>query len=105
MFLAVSLFPASALAQQPSAPTGAPPPDAKALVEAPKEGAKEPELEDKVDGTTITLSSGGLLTTGNSRLLAATANGAYETRFDNNGIGASILGNYGQELRRERRST
>lgn len=34
--------------------------------------------------------------TGNSRQLAGTANGAFDTRWSNNGIGAAILGNYGQ---------
>jgi putative salt-induced outer membrane protein YdiY len=33
-------------------------------------------------------------TTGNSRQLAATANGAVETRFDSNGLGFSVLANY-----------
>jgi Protein of unknown function, DUF481 len=78
------------------APTGAPPAEAKALVEAPKEGAAAPEIASTVDGTTMTLASGGLLTTGNARLLAVTANGAFETRFHDNGIGVSLLGNYGQ---------
>ena len=69
---------------------------AKALVEAPKGPPDEPKADKKVDGTTITLSSGGLLTTGNSSLLALTANGAFETRTDANGFGGSLLGNYGQ---------
>jgi putative salt-induced outer membrane protein YdiY len=82
-----------ALAQQ--APTGAPPPDAKAVVEAPKEG-EAPKIAKKVDGTTISVSAGGLLTTGNSRLVALSGNGVYETRWNDNGFGASLMGNYGQ---------
>ncbi len=78
------------------APRGAPPPDAKALVEAPKEGAVEPKYERPVDGTTASLAAGGLLTSGNSRLFAVTANGAVETRTDNNGFGAALLANYGE---------
>lgn len=63
---------------------------------APKAGPEAPQAEDKLDGTSATLAAGGMLTTGNSRLLAATVNGAFENRFDNNGIGASLLGNYGR---------
>jgi putative salt-induced outer membrane protein len=90
-----TLLPALAGAQ-PGEPTGAPPPEAKELVAAPKAGAEAPKAEEKLDGTSVTLAAGGMLTTGNSRLLAATTNGAFETRFDNNGIGASLLFNYGR---------
>jgi len=83
-------------APRAEAQDGAPPPDEKAVVEAPKDEKKAPEIESKVDGTTVTLSAGGMLSTGNSRLFAATANGMFETRFDDNGIGASLLGNYGR---------
>src|SRR5450432_4136579 len=76
-------------------PTGAPPPDAKPLVETPKE-TDAPKIEKKVDGTSVSVSAGGLLSTGNSRLLALSGNGIFEKRFDNNGIGASLIGNYGQ---------
>jgi putative salt-induced outer membrane protein YdiY len=76
-------------------PSGAPPPEAKVLVEAPKEN-EAPKIEKKVDGTTVSVSAGGLLTTGNARLLAFSGNGIFETRFHDNGIGASVLGNYGQ---------
>ena len=77
------------------APTGAPPPEAKAIVEAPKEG-DAPKIQSTLDGTSASISAGGLLSTGNSRLLALSGNGVYDTRFDSNGVGASILGNYGQ---------
>ncbi len=89
----VASYSTTALAQD--APTGAPPPEAKALVEAPKE-SEAPKIAQKVDGTTVSLSAGGLLTTGNARLLAVSGNGVYETRFHDNGIGLSVLGNYGQ---------
>jgi putative salt-induced outer membrane protein len=79
-----------------SAPTGAPPAEAKAVVDAPKGPGDAPKIESKTDGTSITLSAGGQGSTGNSRLLALTANGAFDTRFDNNGIGASVLANYGR---------
>jgi putative salt-induced outer membrane protein len=88
-----TLAASSSLAQ--SAPTGAAPADEKALVSAPK-ADEEPAIDKKLDGTTVAVSAGGLLSSGNSRLLAGTLNGAFETRFHDNGIGASILGNYGQ---------
>ncbi len=92
---AVVLHAAPSFAQEPAAPTGAPPAEAKALVEAPK-GSDAPKIEKKLDGTSITVSAGGLLTTGNARLLAFSGNGIWETRWHDNGFGASILGNYGQ---------
>ncbi len=79
-------------------PTGAPPADATALVSTPSASAKPPEVDEKskLDVTTVAVSAGGQLTTGNSRLLAGTASGDYETRFSSNGIGAKVLGNYGE---------
>ncbi len=73
----------------------APPPDATALVTAPK-GEDAPKIDAPPDGTSVTLSAGGQLATGNSRLLAITGNGVYAARYGMNGFGASILGNYGQ---------
>jgi hypothetical protein len=84
----------TASAQTP--PLGAPPPEAKALVEGPPKPGEAPKIESKTDGTSITVSAGGQAATGNSRLLAATANGAFDTRFNNNGIGISALANYGR---------
>jgi hypothetical protein len=94
--LAAVAFAGAASAQAPATPTGAPPPEAKTLVTAPKGPADVPKVEEKLDGTTVSLSTGGVLTTGNSRLLALSGNGNLETRFDNNGVGVSVLGNYGQ---------
>ncbi len=82
-------------ADPPSDPKGAPPPDAKALV-AGQKAADAPTLDKGLDGTSASVSAGGLLATGNSRLLAVTLNGGYDTRFDGNGIGAWVLGNYGR---------
>jgi putative salt-induced outer membrane protein len=82
---------------QTTPPTGAPPPDATALVTAPKDdNLSAPDLKKPLDGTSISLSAGGQLATGNTRLLAGTMNGEWDSRWGNNGIGASILGNYGQ---------
>jgi putative salt-induced outer membrane protein len=94
--LAILTLGTRASAADPPPLTAAPPDDAKALVEAPKAPGDAPALEKKLDATTASLSAGGLLTTGNSRLLAMTANGAFDTRFNGNGVGASLLANYGQ---------
>jgi putative salt-induced outer membrane protein len=72
-----------------------PPPDATAIVAAPK-GEDVPKLDAPPNGTSVTLSAGGQLATGNSRLLAITGSGVYASRYGANGFGASILGNYGQ---------
>ncbi len=82
--------------EPPSTPRGAPPPDAKAAVAAPTAPGDAPKIEKPVEGTSVALSAGALLTTGNSRLFAATANGAYDSRFGDNGVGAALLANYGQ---------
>jgi hypothetical protein len=77
-------------------PKGAPPADATALVTQSKAPGEVPDESKPVDGTTATLSAGGQLATGNSRLLAGTINGVVDSRRGANGYGASILGNYGQ---------
>jgi hypothetical protein len=76
--------------------TGAPPADSKALVDAPKGPGDVPSIAKPSDSTSATVSAGGQLATGNSRQLAATANGIFETRFGQNSFGASVLGNYGE---------
>jgi hypothetical protein len=79
------------------APTlGAPPPEARPLVERPRAPGEAPKFEHKTDGAAITLSTGGQGSTGNSRLFALSANGAFETRYNDNGFGVSVLGNYGR---------
>jgi putative salt-induced outer membrane protein YdiY len=76
---------------------GAPPPDAKAVVDAPKASEAPPDAAPTpTDDTAATVSAGGQLATGNSQLLAGTANGKLELRRGENGFGASLLGNYGQ---------
>ncbi len=76
-------------------PTGAPPADPEALVAHPATGHAAPVIE-SLDGTSIAISAGGQISTGNSQLIAGTASGEYETRFSNNGVGVSLLGNYGR---------
>jgi hypothetical protein len=90
---AAALLPARVAWAQP---TGAPPPDAKALVAAPGTGPTAPVIQDPLDVTTATVSAGGQISTGNSRQIAGTANGEVTTRFSDNGFGASLLGNYGR---------
>ena len=93
----VRAVPAALLATRLAvAQEGTPPPEAQALVAAPAAPAEAPKTEDKLDGTTASLSAGGMLVTGNSRQLALTMSGAVETLFDDNGIGFSLLGNYGR---------
>ncbi|MGH7269093.1 MAG: DUF481 domain-containing protein [Polyangiaceae bacterium] len=76
--------------------TAAPPPDAKELVSAPTAVANVPVIATPTDSTSATVSAGGQLSTGNSRLAAATANGKFDMRRGSDGFGASLLGNYGQ---------
>lgn len=92
----LALTRAASAQEAPPDPTGAPPPDAKAEVAAPKDPTATPPKIEKLDGTNVSLSAGGLLSTGNSRLLAGSVNGNFDKRWGDNGIGASILGNYGQ---------
>lgn len=93
---AAAAFAATRDARAQGAPTGAPPPEAKALVAAPKAGTNEPEKDKPVDLTQISLSAGGMLATGNSRTLALTTNGSFEVRRKANGFGGSLLFNYGE---------
>ena len=91
--IAASLVSSGALAQT----IGAPPPDATALVAAPKDPtAAAPEVFKPNDSTNVTLAAGGQLATGNSQLLAGTVNGKLDLRREENAFGASLLGNYGQ---------
>ncbi|HEX4477391.1 MAG TPA: hypothetical protein VH142_20010, partial [Polyangiaceae bacterium] len=75
---------------------GAPPPDATELVSAPKATEDAPTIEKPTHTTTATVSAGGQLATGNSRLLAGTANGKLDLRRDENGFGAALVANYGR---------
>src|SRR5580704_8655981 len=86
-------FVVPSLAQAQDVPTGAPPPDATALVAAPTDTTKAPDIAKPLDGTNVTVSAGGQLATGNSRLLAGTINGSIDSRWGMNGFGASVLGN------------
>ncbi|HEY4016344.1 MAG TPA: DUF481 domain-containing protein [Polyangiaceae bacterium] len=76
---------------------GAPPPDASSAVAAPKDpAAAAPTIASPTRETTGTVSAGGLFATGNSQLIAASLNGKFDMRRDENGFGASLVGNYGE---------
>jgi uncharacterized protein DUF481 len=93
--VSIPFVPARAFADPP--PLGTPPADEAALVAAPKPAEDAPKPPPPVtDSTTVTLSAGGQLATGNSRMLAMTANGKFEMRRGANGFGAAIIGNYGE---------
>jgi putative salt-induced outer membrane protein YdiY len=75
---------------------GAPPTEGKALVEAPKAVPDAPKLDKPTDETTATVSAGGQFASGNSKLIAMTANGKFDMRRGANGFGAALLANYGR---------
>lgn len=75
---------------------GTPPPDIDKAAAGPDAPREAPKIEKAPEGVTASVSAGGLTTTGNSRLFALTANGAVDSRFGDDGFGASLLGNYGR---------
>jgi putative salt-induced outer membrane protein YdiY len=75
---------------------GAPPPDADKAVKGPAPVREAPKAEVKPDGTTAQVSAGGLSSSGNSKLVAFTGSGAVDWRGGYNGLGASLVGNYGR---------
>lgn len=75
----------------------APPADAKALVAGPKGPGDAPKIaKPSSDETNVNLSSGGLITTGNSKTLALTLNGQFDMRRGDNGVLVGLVGNYGE---------
>src|SRR4051794_4721028 len=93
--LAIGATGASSAQADDPGPTGAPPADAKAMVEA-KKVADALTIKNKDDDQTATVSVGGMQTTGNSRSRAGTASGAYDLRRSVHAFGASLLGNYSE---------
>jgi putative salt-induced outer membrane protein YdiY len=75
---------------------GTPPPDATVVVEAPTAGDAAPKIASPTYETTATVSAGGLLSTGNSQLVAASVNAKFDLRRGADGFGASLVGNYGE---------
>jgi hypothetical protein len=84
----------AAFADEPS--MGAPPAEGTALVEGPKFDAEAPKEEKTTNETTASVSAGGQFASGNSKLIAATANGKFDMRRGADGFGAAVLGNYGE---------
>jgi putative salt-induced outer membrane protein YdiY len=99
-FVTTSLLASSAFAQAVTVDTttaGAPPADQKALVAAPTTAVVAPDIDLKAnDSQSATVSAGGQLSTGNSKLVAGTGNAIYAIRRGQNAFGASIIGNYGE---------
>jgi putative salt-induced outer membrane protein YdiY len=83
---------AEAPAESPKGPQA----DIKAVVAAPKDPGDAPSFAKPTDGSSATASAGALMQTGNSYMLAGTANGAYERHFGDNSVGAAAIGNYGE---------
>ncbi|MDP9034062.1 MAG: DUF481 domain-containing protein [Myxococcota bacterium] len=97
VFLALLGLSSPAKADEPlQEPRGAPPPDATALVSVPKFTEDAPTVERPMEAAVGSLAAGGQLATGNSRMIALTANGTMDARFGRNGVGLSFVGNYGE---------
>jgi putative salt-induced outer membrane protein len=75
---------------------GAPPPEAEKAAAGPGPAREAPKITTAPEGTAASLSAGGLSSTGNSRLVAFTGSGTYDWRGGANGVGASLVGNYGK---------
>ena len=75
---------------------GKPPPEADKAVAGPGKAAEAPKIVAAPEGINASLSAGGLSSSGNSRLVAFTGSGAFDWRRGSNGIGASLVGNYGR---------
>ena len=75
---------------------GAPPPEAAKVAAGPGPAREAPKLTTVPEGVNASVSAGGLSSSGNSRLVAFTGSGAFDWRGGANGIGASLVGNYGQ---------
>lgn len=75
---------------------GKPPPEATAAVTGPTVQDAPAVEAPSPDSTSATVSAGALSSSGNSKMMAATANGAFDLRRGANGVGASVLGNFGR---------
>ena len=99
-FVTTTLLAGSAFAQvtvDTTTTAGAPPADQKALVAAPAAPGAAPDLDTKAnDSQSATVSAGGQLSSGNSKLVAGTANAIYAIRRGQNAFGASLIANYGE---------
>jgi putative salt-induced outer membrane protein YdiY len=91
--LAVFFFTPAAFAQDP---LGVPPKDIDKAAAGPAAPTDAPKIEKAPEGVNASVSAGGLSSSGNSKLVAFTGSGAFDLRKDDNGYGASLIGNYGE---------
>jgi putative salt-induced outer membrane protein len=77
-------------------PLGAPPPDSDKVAKGPEAPREALKIGGAPEGLTASVSAGGLASSGNSRMLAFTGSGLFDARYDDNGYGASLIGNYGR---------
>jgi putative salt-induced outer membrane protein YdiY len=75
---------------------GKPPPEADKAVAGPGKAPEAPKLAASPEGVNAAISAGGLSSSGNSRLVAFTGSGNFDWRGGKNGLGASLVGNYGR---------
>lgn len=75
---------------------GAPPPEAEKAAAGPGPAREAPKITTAPEGTAASVSAGGLSSSGNSRLVAFTGSGTFDWRGGANGVGASLVGNYGK---------
>jgi len=75
---------------------GKPPPDANKAAAGPGQVAEAPKIVTAPEGINASVSAGGLSSSGNSRLVAFTGSGTFAWRRGANGMGASLVGNYGK---------
>lgn len=75
---------------------GKPPPEADKAVAGPGKPADAPKIVAAPEGINASVSAGGLSSSGNSKLVAFTGSGNFDWRGGKNGMGASLVGNYGE---------
>jgi len=75
---------------------GTPPPDIEKVAAAPAAPRDAPKVDAAPQGINASVSAGGLSSSGNSRMVAFTGSGNFESRYAANGFGAALIGNYGQ---------
>jgi putative salt-induced outer membrane protein YdiY len=75
---------------------GAPPPDLAKAAAGPGPAPEAPKIAPSPDGVSGAVSAGGLSSSGNSRLVAFTGAGNFDWRGGRNGLGGSLVGNYGR---------
>jgi putative salt-induced outer membrane protein len=75
---------------------GTPPPESDKVAKETAKPRDALKIEGAPEGLTASVSAGGLSSTGNSKLIAFTGSGLFDSRYGDNGYGASLIGNYGR---------